>query len=302
MSREKAKTVICVTGWHFNRPVYNQLAAVAEAEVFVVSHRPEAETPDYVIDLLGRDHIVFEANYGYDWGCYQQFYSSGIWKRFDYIIFMHDDVVIKDVDFVAACREALNRFPVVGNSRGENRTWKPGDLYGYFAHASFKPPTPWFQNDGVRGSFFAMKRATLEKLEKFEVFWDPLHLTPGLGNYSAAASCARMMSVCGRSCFTFLSDVYCESDYISELERGGQDPNAPETIWWKRKLIGWTVRLTGWYMSVYWGKRSARRRLALAMMEPFVALVSGRRLNRRWPSPTGSISGRGRSAGDSTPR
>lgn len=38
--------VFCVLGWHFCRHVLEQLAGIARADIYVLSHRPISEVPD----------------------------------------------------------------------------------------------------------------------------------------------------------------------------------------------------------------------------------------------------------------
>jgi hypothetical protein len=270
------RTAICVVGWHYPEHFYAELSQLPGAEIFVLSHRPTTAVPASVYAHIPPSHFSFEPNLGYDWGCYQQFLQQGEWTKFDYIFFIHDDVIIKDLHFVPRCIELLDDgYSVIGNGRvAPPMQWPRHNPHAY-AYASFKPPRD-FQHDVVRGSFMATTRQALEKLQAFEVFWDRLHLTSGFGNWSTKASCAKWQYVCGDKCFGFLSEEYCISEYLHEFVRGGADEtpaaihNPPKTL--IIMLITW---ICGIYMNVYW-RKDARywRPVVLWLLAPLIRLAS----------------------------
>jgi hypothetical protein len=270
---------ICVVGWHFQTPFYAQLSQLTDVAIYVVSHQPPAAVPSEIYAYLPPGNFVFAKNQGYDWGCFQQFLELGHWRAYDYIFFIHDDVVIKDAGFVPKCVELLDAgHSVVGNGRGAPPLNWPRISTPCYAHATFKP-APDFVHDAVRGSFLATTRAALEKLGTFEVYWDPWQLTSGFGNWSTRASCAKWQYLCGERCFEFLSETYCESDYLLEYVRGGaeegsEDPRDKR----KRIAIAIITRLATIYMHLYW-RTDARpwRAIALGMLTPFLRLASARR-------------------------
>ena len=273
------KTAICVAGWHFNEEFYYRVSRLPKSEVFVVSHRPPEAVPPYVFDHIQSSNIFFESNLGYDWGCYQQFLRTGIWREYDYVFFMHDDIVIKDIEFIQQCARELETSKVVGN--GRVALWDVptniAESYSvYYAHSSFKPPRS-FRHDGVRGSFFATTSEALHLLEAFEVFWDPFHLTAGFGNFSARASCGKWQYLLGDQCFGFLSDTYCESDYISELVRDGKDrDDINEHRVSTRTVIAFYYRMANEYMRLYWKERGGIwRSLFLGIIALLLAPISG---------------------------
>ena len=266
------RTVFCVTGWHFWPQLFDTLLALPDCDTYVVSHRPENEIPQHLRDRLGKERILVRPNIGYDWGCYQQFMETGVWRAYDTIVFMHDDIVIKDAGFLEACTALLDAgHGVVGNGRVGARYPYPRQRPDQFAHADWKPPVSFF-HDCVRGSFFATSRAALEVLESFEVFWDPYRLSMTLGNCSLRASCARWEARLGPNCFAFLSNEYLSSAYIDEDERGGG------SLYTNRPLIvDLSIRaLLSFYMLAWWRQSDGRSaRLAVQLLGPVIRRMSG---------------------------
>lgn len=277
-----------MVGWHYPEQFYRQLSELVGVEVFVLSHRPSDAVPASIYQYIAPDRFSFEANLGYDWGCYQQFLQSNLWKKYEYIFFIHDDVLIKHTGFVDKCIELLNSgYCVIGNGRVAAPAAWPKLAPSAYAHACFKPPEN-FQHDVVRGSFFATTQQALEKLASFEVFWDPLHLTSGFGNWSTKASCAKWQYVCGDHCFHFLSEEYCVSDYLHEFVRGGLEQEAvekdaslakPTTVITRKTktLLIWLItQLATIYMYVYWRKGApVWRPVILRMLEPLIRFAAG---------------------------
>lgn len=275
MSLKSGRMAICVAGWHYNEDFYAEVRSLSQSEVFVVSHRTRDLVPQYLFRYVAPSHVFFEPNFGYDWGCYQQFLSKNIWREFEYVVFMHDDIIIKDKDFLAPCIALLNEHAVVGNGKHfDPRRDIPNYLPDSYAFSSWKPPSRRFQHFGVRGSFFSTTRKALEQLGRFQVFWDPFRLTSRFGNWSTRATCGKWEHLYGDRCFGFLSDKYCESEYIVELVRGGlgESTISPITL----RFIDTFRGICRLYMSVYWGERLIlSRAIALALMKPFIVAVSG---------------------------
>ena len=270
--------VICVTGWYFHEDFYAQVSKVPGAEVFVVSHKARRLVPNYLFNYVPPTHVFFKANLGYDWGCYQQFVQKRVWREFEYVVFMHDDLVIKNADFLTPCITLLDTYKVVGNGRQmAERLDYPNTHAEAYAHSSWKPPSRQFRHDVVRGSFFATTRKSLEQLEKFEVFWDPFHLTSRFGNWSTRATCGKWEYLCGEKCFGFLSEKYCESDYLLELVRGGSGERGRTINSHKKLRWGNLIRdMCRLYMSVYWRERLVHsRNVVLTLMKPFILIASG---------------------------
>jgi len=213
---------ICVTGWHFGYEFYSQICQLQDTDVFIVSHKKRSSIPRFIFELFPENHILIRKNIGYDWGCYQQFLETGIWKNYQYVFFMHDDVKILDLGFVDESIHLLTSgCTFVGNGRNSDKQDWPKTHLACYAHSSWKPPSLSFQHDTMRGSFFVTTSNTLQKLGKFEVFWDRFGLTIRFGNWSLISSGGKMQALFGDKAFGFLSNNYLTSSFIEEYERGG---------------------------------------------------------------------------------
>lgn len=243
--RIKSK-VICVAGWHFQKSFYQDLALQKSADVFIVSHKKPSQIPDNVLEWIPEDHILYKSNIGYDWGCYQQFLSTGIWKNYQTIVFMHDDLEVHDLGFLEELDQLLSKHAVIGNGRGKESVGNVtvGDHAYAYAHSKWKPPSWQFQHQTVRGSFFAISQKTLEKIGSFEVYWDPFKLFIGFGNWSTKASCGKIQAVMGENAFGYLSNTYRKSRYIKELVRGNSEGTPSLPVGWRRKLYLFLKRIS----------------------------------------------------------
>jgi hypothetical protein len=211
---------ICIAGWHFPQEIFTSLHEVRGVDIFIISHKPKSEIPEYVYSLVPCDHVFVESNYGYDWGCYQQFLEKGVWRNYSHIVFMHDDIDIRRPDFIEAGLKLLERYKVIGNGRAA----LPQDWFEShpesFCHSSWRLTNQPLLFNVVRGSYFMTTKRSLEKLGCFEVFWDRLRAAPYFGNWSLRASCRKWQDRCGQECFGYLSDTPLESDWIIESVRG----------------------------------------------------------------------------------
>jgi hypothetical protein len=216
-----SKIAFCITGWHYPVNFYKQVTSMPGIDIFVISHKPLKDLPNSILKILPNKNIIVRPNYGYDWGCFQQFVETSIWQSYDYIFFMHDDINILDTSFVSACIALLEQgYAVVGNGRPFEKLDWPSTHTAYYAHASWRLPSLQLEHGVVRGSFFATKKDVLEKLKSFEVFWDRLHLSIGFGNYSLIATSGKFGEMYGKKAFAYLSKVNRASPYIVEFERG----------------------------------------------------------------------------------
>jgi hypothetical protein len=217
----------CITGWHYSESVYSACSETGH-DIYVISHHPESSTPGSITHFVPREHLFFEPNLGYDWGGYQQFIARGMWRSYEAIFFLHDDIKIRSLDFIPHSLDLLRAgAQVVGNglnSAGLN--WPRTHLQCY-AHSGWLPASIGFEHQTVRGSFFAMTSQALEKVQRFEVFWDPKHVYLRFGNHSLIATCGKLTALFGQDCFAFLSPAYRNSPYIEEQERAGQARPSP---------------------------------------------------------------------------
>lgn len=286
---------VCVAGWHFHGDVFEAVGALRrafDATVYVVSHRPLGEVPPGVFRIVGEDRVLARPNLGYDWGCYQQFLETGLWRAHPYVFFMHDDVVVRDIAFVPASIARLEggaRF--VGNGRNAAKDDWPATHAHCYAHAAVRPPGPAFRHPTVRGSFLATTREALDGLGAFEVFWDPLRISDRYGNWSVVATGARMAVRFGPDCVAFLSDTSLESDHLVELVRGDPAADRPPASQSRPAALAmaWQVALARRYMRLCWSPgRGPARALGLRALGALLAVQSARR-----PAPTGGAAAAG---------
>jgi hypothetical protein len=216
--------VFCITGWHFPIDFYQQITSLSEVDVYIVSHKGNRNIPDFISELFPQDRILIQPNIGYDWGCYQQFIESGLWKDYELVFFMHDDIQIHDFGFIDQVALLLKSFRVIGNGKGKGTVGKSSlrsHPYAY-AHSTWKPNSFDFSHPTVRGSFFAISSRELSNLGGFEVYWDPFKIFIGFGNWSTKASCGKMAGYFGEDSFGYLSNEFGMSEYVTEFVRGEQ--------------------------------------------------------------------------------
>ena len=214
--------VFCITGWHFPTDFYQQIAALSDVDVYIVSHKKMRDVPAFISELFPPERILIKSNIGYDWGCYQQFIDSGLWKDYELVFFMHDDILIHDYGFINQVALLLKDYRVIGNGRGKGsvgHSCLKSHPYAY-AHSTWRPDSFDFCHPTVRGSFFALSSRSLSKLGDFEVYWDPFKVFIDFGNWSTKATCGKMADCFGENSFGYLSDEFGTSDYMTEFVRG----------------------------------------------------------------------------------
>ncbi|MCI5140224.1 MAG: hypothetical protein D3909_00445 [Candidatus Electrothrix sp. ATG1] len=252
---------LCITGWHFPAEFYASVKKYIDCDCYVVAHVPQKNIPEYVYDAVGFNHVLIRRNIGYDWGCYQQFLESGIWKKYGYIFFLHDDVTIKNNGFIDASQNLLTQgYSVIGNGRPfPPRPWPKTHPESY-AHAVWTPPSDNFCHDIVRGSFFATNRQNIEKVENFEVYWDRQHFSTYFGNWSLRSTCGKFQDLFGERCFGFLSDTWCESEYLSEFVRGEKSSDTIPVVGGiiDKFAAHWIHNVARLSMKQYWQKDRCR--------------------------------------------
>lgn len=218
------KNCICIVFWHNNQSYFEELRKIPNLEVFVISHQPPNNVPQWLYSYVNVDHLFFEKNLGYDWGSYQQFLNKKLYENYSIVFFTHDDILIKDISGFDRCIDIIYSKQgncVVGNGLNDTkRDWPKTHIQSY-AHSRWKPPSWEFCHDTVRGSFFATSTTALSKIESFEVYWDRRKfLGVGAGNWSLRATCGKIQEILGENSFQFLCENYRDSPYITELVRG----------------------------------------------------------------------------------
>jgi len=227
-TESNSDSCICVLGWYFyDRDFYEKLSSLANTDIYVVSHKSPKDVPDWASDVVGVSNFFYEPNYGYDWGGYQQFLERDVWRQYKYVFFMHDDIIVKDYGFVEECRRRLETYVVVGNGAQQEHPIIPANNPQRYSHTQ-NLPKPDEAHSGVRGSFLATTRAGLETVGAFEVFWDRFHISDAFGNHSLVSTFHKWSQKADSADFCdWLSETYCESQWITELQRGKPD-NLPQ--------------------------------------------------------------------------
>lgn len=272
-------TAFCITGWHFPEAFFQRIAEISGVDYYVISHQDRKNVPGYVIDLVGEERVLFRPNIGYDWGCYQQFLKTGLWRDYRALFFMHDDIEIHDTGFVPVTLELLEKHAVIGNGVGPGSVSYTGvNKHPYaYAHSRWKPDSFTFSHYTVRGSYFATTREVLEALGNFEVYWDPFALNIGFGNWSTKASCGKLEALFGPDCFGFLSETFGSSQYITEFYRGDKKEAGSRLSGFNKDLYDFLKRISIIYLEIYYREREMRfRPLWLLAMKTFLGLFSGR--------------------------
>lgn len=268
---------VCIVGWYFQRELLEALQSISGLQLFVISHQPRKVVPEWVLHTQSDNHLFFERNIGYDWGAYQQFISKEIWKNFETIFFMHDDVTLFDSSVFPICDDTIHSHAgncVIGNGRNTTkRDWPLTHIYCY-AHSVWKPPSWDFEHDTVRGSFFAVSRSALAQIKSFEILWDRRRFYGvGAGNYSLRATCGRIQYVLGEGSFLFLNETYRHSSYLIEQERGQE--YTPRLNRSSNRIVIFTilVKLSKKLMTLYMNADPVRQRRLAGIMQTLFRVI-----------------------------
>ena len=231
-----------VCGWHMNQPTLIEGLAELQKDnpndvhVFWSCHR---EPTDFIKENF--DYKVF-FNGGEEYGAYEQAINYLDIDDNDLCFFMHDDLVIKDWEFVNLCVQQVgDKFDVIGNGQNygfyldpdaiitpenENeyipfaaiKTWKEVAVNKEFFDKPMNCMT-------IRGSFLCTTGKALKELNGFEWFSDPYDgKNPDLqwGNIMVNLNGYKFTKIFGEDRIAYISKEYANSDFISELARGGE--------------------------------------------------------------------------------
>ena len=214
----------CVLGWYFYPEFYKKLYEI-DGDKFIISHRDTVFLQD-LGNLFDRDlfekvnqDIYFGDNRGLEWGGYHQFIEMNTYRNYEFIIFTHDDIVLKDPGFVEifARRFADDRnLQVIGNGKN-GKDWE--FRFEKYKDRMFYQDADDFIVRTVRGSFFAARTSIFEKIENFPVKWKTK--TPKKGNISLRNFGYLITKNFGRESISYLNDhAWLETEYVSEMVRG----------------------------------------------------------------------------------
>ena len=257
------KIQFIITGWHFSQDslidgLYQLEKDNENIDVFWSCHREPTQ------NIKDKFNWKLFHNGGEECGAYDQAIDYLKLKSDTICFFMHDDLIIKNWDFVTICLQGLKKYRIIGNCRDYADTFDPFKIQKIgiteeFDGKMFKDyvkPENQHLFDGMlpilkgRPSFICIRYEDVEAMGGFEPRKEALippttekdewcdtgepHYrgTKGLvpfGNIFPALVCYKMNKVFGPESITYLSNRYLDSDYIYELGRGEIDPNNPIT-------------------------------------------------------------------------
>ena len=227
------KIQFIIVGWHFeNFPeLIDQLIEVNQNDEVNVFWSCHNEPPNKIKNNFS--YKLFP-NLGLEDGAYQQALDYLDIKDDTILFLMHDDLIIKDWNFVNVCLGLLNEgYKVIGNginyplNLDPNET-KRGKKYIDFVKEECKSifSTPLFCYT-IRESFMCIKRGDLKEIGDFEVIWEePLpdkegkYHIGGMGNTQQSLLGYKLTKIFGKEKFAYLSNNYQDSNYLFECARG----------------------------------------------------------------------------------
>jgi hypothetical protein len=157
--------------------------------------------------------------------------------------FTHDDIIVKDWEFINECIKKLNQgYKVIGNGQNYPMNFNPyGEVNGYNKkHVDFvKEECKYLFNTTenvktIRLSFMCTLVKTIKELKGFEVIWEvgepvlnekqqyTINDTPysGIGNLQQALFSYKIHKIFGPNAITYLSNNYQDSNFLFECVRG----------------------------------------------------------------------------------
>ena len=225
------KIQFIIVGWHFDAfPEFiDQLIELNENGIVDIFWSCHKEPSNKVKENF--DYKVFP-NLGLEDGAYQQALDYLDISDDTILFLMHDDLVIKDWEFINVCLEGLNKgYKVIGNGINYPLLLDPNEVkredqrYIDFVKDEckhlFDSPLDCYT---IRESFMCIKRGDLRQIGDFEVIWeDPSAKGEGpggIGNTQQSLLGYKLTKVLGKNNITYLSNTYQDSDYLFECARG----------------------------------------------------------------------------------
>ena len=249
------KIQFILTGWHYNQlDTYKSFKELIDANEFIkVFWSCHNEPIDYIKENF--DYKVF-FNGGEECGAYDQAVEFLDLDDDSICFFLHDDLIVKDWQFINICIEKLSQgYKVIGNGRDYTSDFDPftvtnigiSEKFDGARHIDYVKDENQKLFDQkmsivkVRPSFICMKYGDVKLIGGFEPRQDayvpPLtkkdewcdtdepHYrgTKGLGSFGnlfPALVCYKMNKVLGSQHITWLSNSYVDSEFIYECQRG----------------------------------------------------------------------------------
>ena len=140
------------------------------------------------------------------------------YKNYDFVVYCHDDVIIKDLRFVEAVEEKFQdaTIQVIGNgNNGRDSEFK----YKKYKNSMYCGDTDEFLIRTVRGSFFAARTKIFATIGNFPVYWGSNTLKKG--NISLRNFAYLVTKHFGIESITYLNkDNWLETQFLIEFRRG----------------------------------------------------------------------------------
>jgi hypothetical protein len=222
-----------VVGWHYSYPEWiNGLIELNSQnemiDVFWSCHR---EPTDIVKENF--NWKLFE-NIGLEEGAYTQALEYLDLDDETILFLVHDDLIIKDWNFISVCVNALGKYKVLGNGINypamfdpqkierdkKNIEWVSAD-WRYL----FKEP---MMCKTIRSSFLVIKWKDLKRVGGFNPIWLSPDLDEdgnainygGIGNLGQTIVGYKFTKIFGKDNIGYLSKEYLNSKYVYECARG----------------------------------------------------------------------------------
>jgi hypothetical protein len=211
------KHCLCILGWHFCEDFYTSLASVP-GDKHIICHRPR-EFVARLAWLRTECRTYLCENRGLDWGGYHQFNAMGFWESHDFVVYCHDDLVIKDARFADAVAERFANPSVMVVGNGNNGSDTEFRLGKYNARLGIDDSDD-FMVRTVRGSFLAVRSEVFRRIGNFPVHWKTERKIEK-GNRSLRRFGYHVTKQFGREAITYLGPTsWLDTTFLIELRRG----------------------------------------------------------------------------------
>ncbi len=226
------KILFIIGGWHFFKKGFYQIIKNisknnSNINFFVSSHRKKEDINKKTLGIIRsikNCQLIHFENVGFDWGMYSQAVDNLETSilEYDYIFFMHDDIKIKNLNFIEKFILFIeeNNLAVVGNSFNSDKMSfhethpqiiKWGETSEWQIHIKSKSWTT------VRGSFWVAKKSVFEKIRRI-----PFKVGENIrsGNWGLILFAGQVTDLFGPSSIDIISNELLRSPYINEYYRG----------------------------------------------------------------------------------
>lgn len=210
------KFQIIIAGWYFNeyKKFYESIAHLNE-NIIVASHK---KIPQFIKKSFNThqfdNHGGVPSLYNKVW----KFYKNKLLKT-DFLIFMHDDTIIKDFTFIEEFHARLKKYHCVGNSQELPLFYELNDIKDLKNYVKGKWLNILMQNNNNNFKFrivdfrcFAIRTVSLQKLSGFEDLYEGNNLRDT--NISLRLFSAKLSYFFGLNSLDTLTNGWLESKYF----------------------------------------------------------------------------------------